>query len=584
MGFFKKVFNNISSVIGNEEDAKKHLANAKRYMREGDWLRSRAELYTGMPIASPIRSDFTLNLGVCDYMLNLKGRAEIYFKSAVESRPDHARYHAALADYYERTSEYDNALVAYRDWARLGVDSFAAQAGLGWMCLTEHLPDEAIPAFEKAAALDPNHTSPKVGLGGAYLQKQDQTRGLQYLGEAIKSHPQDAETFHLAGHAFLLAGDFAKSQQTLERALSINPNHEKALIDLATLSMQNQRHSDTVGYAKRALKIDPHNVNAAILHGMANYQSQNWLEATYALEDAVLSACLGSQKTWQNISDKMWFQFIKIHPDAVELLRMLGLAYIQCGKVFMALNVTAELEYLGQHILTGKDAAAIPNAIQEVVAAGKQFMADHPDSPATYYFQGVSLRGKEKLGLLLKLADGPNPYPDALHDLGLLLSQANKTTEAIKKYEEVLALEPGHAHARYDLSIDLYDPQNPSAAIQQNEILLEQRPLFYSAQRRRGLWHLADNDPNKALPFLLESLKTVPHDGESYFWLSLSYIDQGMEYKEPAMELLVTSGELGFEPAQVMYKKFVSKKDHQEISAAVQQAIQDYMNKVSVRV
>jgi tetratricopeptide (TPR) repeat protein len=73
----------------------------------------------------------------------------------------------------------------------------------------------------------------------------------------LERKPGNAWGYYMLGLSAWKSGDFPKSEKAFEKALSIDPNHVKSLVNASRLFIDQKRYDDAVDWLTRAAEIDP---------------------------------------------------------------------------------------------------------------------------------------------------------------------------------------------------------------------------------------------------------------------------------------------------------------------------------------
>lgn len=86
---------------------------------------------------------------------------------------------------------------------------------------------------------------------------------------------------YMLGLSAWKSGDLAKSEQAFEKALSVDPQHVKSLLNLSRVFIEQKRHDDAVERLTRAAGIDPESLQVHRLLGRT-YHTQGKTDAAVA--------------------------------------------------------------------------------------------------------------------------------------------------------------------------------------------------------------------------------------------------------------------------------------------------------------
>ena len=90
------------------------------------------------------------------------------------------------------------------------------------------------------------------------VPREEVRRGDGDLRSATPSSvPTNAWGHYMLGLSAWKSGDFAKSEQAFDKALSIDPHHVKSLVNSSRVFIEQKRHDDAIARLTRAAEIDP---------------------------------------------------------------------------------------------------------------------------------------------------------------------------------------------------------------------------------------------------------------------------------------------------------------------------------------
>jgi tetratricopeptide (TPR) repeat protein len=141
-------------------------------------------------------------------------------------------------------------------------DLVAVGRAVAYMGRTEPaLFQDALRAFDEAAAADPGWHEPRVRAGGLFLDKYDSPAAQEEFQAVLAENPRDPDA--LLGMARAIEFDGQEdSRATIDQLLEVNPNHVEARILLATRYLTNERHDEARAAAEEALAINPRSLPA----------------------------------------------------------------------------------------------------------------------------------------------------------------------------------------------------------------------------------------------------------------------------------------------------------------------------------
>jgi tetratricopeptide (TPR) repeat protein len=118
---------------------------------------------------------------------------------------------------------------------------------LGVASATEGRLDEAITAFSKALALEPDGARTHWHLGAAFASQNRREEALGHLQRSVQLDPGNSSAQHDLGVILAFAGRWDEAANHLERSLDLDPDSEDARRHLAAVRAQQARDVNGAG-------------------------------------------------------------------------------------------------------------------------------------------------------------------------------------------------------------------------------------------------------------------------------------------------------------------------------------------------
>ena len=128
---------------------------------------------------------------------------------------------------------------------------------LGLLATRESRIEEAIPYFQQALRLSPDHLVALENLGNAYRQQKQWEEARKTLERAVQVAPEDPEANYSLGMVFAQLNDTDRAYQYLQQALKLRPAYPEALNNLGVLYLRTQRPDDAVAKFEECIRIAP---------------------------------------------------------------------------------------------------------------------------------------------------------------------------------------------------------------------------------------------------------------------------------------------------------------------------------------
>src|SRR5271170_5222160 len=174
-----------------------------------------------------------------------------------------------LALCYLDTRQYDNARRAFAAQYGFPPDSAPAYLLAARMLLRREYLPVAQQFAAKAVVLDPQLPLAHELLGEVALAGEHLDVAIAEFEKERQRNPLEGSIYDRLGDAYTRAGDYTKAQQSLQRALLLEPNATGPYILLGKVLLKRQDPVTATMYLERAEKMDPDNYITHSLLGQA---------------------------------------------------------------------------------------------------------------------------------------------------------------------------------------------------------------------------------------------------------------------------------------------------------------------------
>lgn len=317
-----------------------------------------------------------------------------------------------------------------REQVRLHPEEFRANHLLAEFLIQQHRVAAAIPFLEKARQIDPSHYANSYDLALSYLQTGMKRPSRQVINDLLKQGDK-AELHNLLADVEEAEGNVQEAARQYEVAARMDPS-EKNVFDLGSDLILHRGFEPALKVFEFGTQRYPKSARMRVGLGVTHYS-------------------LGQ------------------YDNAVEVL---------CEAVDLDPTDTKALDFLGKmHDVS-------PQYADQVTRRLAHFVRIYPQNAAANYYYALSLRKRtlvprtetpeESARDFLQRAVKLNPgFADAHYELGLLLEDEGKQSEAIYEYERATRLKPDLAKGHYHLA-RLYQKAGRTALAQQEFRRFEQ--------------------------------------------------------------------------------------------------------------
>ena len=188
-------------------------------------------------------------------------QADASFRLALHDDPSSAEAVYGLGSVYLKQQKTGEARESFERAIKLHAsypDTLPnAWNNLGLLATREGHTAEAIPYFQEALRLSPDHLIALDNLGNAYRQQKQWDEARRVLERAVAVGPQDAEANYSLGMVFAQLDDSDRAYEYLQRALKFRPEYPEALNNLGVLYLRTRRRDEAVASFEKCIRIAP---------------------------------------------------------------------------------------------------------------------------------------------------------------------------------------------------------------------------------------------------------------------------------------------------------------------------------------
>jgi Flp pilus assembly protein TadD len=143
----------------------------------------------------------------------------------------------------------------------------------GQAAIRDQRYEDATTAFEEVLAAAPDHTTAHHGLAIVADLTEDWTKAEHHYKQALRQQPRDANLLNDLGYSYLLQDRFFDASRYLNQAVEMQPQHEHAQINLATLALKQGDRDEAM--SRLSQLFDP----ATALQHLTRLESQHGISS-----------------------------------------------------------------------------------------------------------------------------------------------------------------------------------------------------------------------------------------------------------------------------------------------------------------
>ena len=157
----------------------------------------------------------------------------------------------------EASSQFAEALKAYRAAAQLRPDEVSVLQGTAWLLRRLGHVDDALPLLQKALVLAPHRPELHNDLGVLFQDRGDFAKAITFHKRALKFDPAFTPALINIGVAHKRLGRIEQAIEAYRSAIDLDANLPEAHNNLGNLYRLRGRHAEAFEHIQRALQLRP---------------------------------------------------------------------------------------------------------------------------------------------------------------------------------------------------------------------------------------------------------------------------------------------------------------------------------------
>jgi tetratricopeptide (TPR) repeat protein len=195
-----------------------------------------------------------------------------------------------LGDLLFQAKQYDRAARVYLRYVLVERGDVEALLNLAVACTNSGRYGQAVEAAKTALEFDNSRTDVKFALARAGIHTRDpgtQAEAARMFAALPDSLPWTSEDHVLLATYLIQTRDYPRAQESLNRALEMNPESSEAYFQQGVLDLSTGRPNAAVIHLEKATRLDPENPLPYLNLGIARIQLQEVREAIDPLRRAL---------------------------------------------------------------------------------------------------------------------------------------------------------------------------------------------------------------------------------------------------------------------------------------------------------
>ncbi len=434
----------------------------------------------------------------------------------------------------EKNQNAENALKAYQ----MAVEKFGASTSpeaitsrfkVGSANLEKKNWEAALVQFQFIANADPQGKiveNINFLLADAYQGSGNGAKAIQSLEKALSQNPNNIEATARLADLYEKNGMKEKAKSTYEKMISLNPNDPKVYMTLGTYNLKEKKYAEAVGYFEKCFLID-HSAKSAEGIAIAASSIGQWDKARDAAESAVkidpslmesriiLSKAYFQGKHYASAKDQLEYLVDK-KPQELEYWKELAVCYDQLGD-------QAKLSAADKKIID-MDRTNVESRLRLA-----KYALDQQDLKQAFdLYKELSALAPQNVNVLKNL-----------YDLCLKSGDKGGASVYLKRY---LAINPSDAAAQRNLGDLLYDLKDRDGALAAYRAAIKLDPSIKGFYKRYAELVIAKGQQEEVIRVLSGAIRSGEADVNTYTTLGMIYQKSGqfakaLEMYQKAMQM-----------------------------------------------
>jgi len=243
-------------------------------------------------------------------------------------------------------------------------------------------------------------------------------------------------------------------------------------------------------------------------------------QATPASSAAVIAAL---QKGQNEEAVRMADAMLRADPRSCQLWTLRGVGLERSGHSGEALDAYRRaLSFAPDYLPALEGAAQLNYKAQspQAIPLLRHIVSLQPGSATAHAMLGVLEYGQKNYITAAQdfaaAGDALNSQPGALADYAICLVHLDRASEAVARFQQLVASDPNNAAARYDLALSQWRASNAADALTTLQPLLDAQPADGHALRLAAAIHESNNETPQAIALLRAAIAAAPNDEANY--------------------------------------------------------------------
>jgi tetratricopeptide (TPR) repeat protein len=422
-----------------------------------------------------------------------------------EDLPDDFKHNYKQGLTYKQRGDINNAIIYFKKAIELRPDFPATYCELGQAYLTNEWVEEAQAMFQKAISIAPDFAPAYVGLGNLYKAKGDYAPAAKVYKTALKLDPNHGQAYYQLGLLYKQAGKLDDARQMFSKAVNTSgTQHPAAYYELGLIYKESSPSQAEEMFNRAVLNTD--HAGAYYELGLIHKQQGKLTSAKEMFSEAIAA---------ESSDPRVYYELASIYKLQGFIDQAMS-AYTRVTKLDK--NFYPAYYQLGLIFLENRQLSDAAKMLSQSIKLRPHYYEAHYRLAEVYYKQK---KIHKAIKCYKRVIEIKNDYAEAYFGLGKCYRQLDKLNKAIRNLKRALALQPAYAEAHYILGTIFKAKGRDTDAEQQFQLAMNlSRPADHKSA---GL----SSSLNDKIAFYKIATSLDSEDPEAFYNLGVAYMTRG---------------------------------------------------------
>ncbi|MCL2800927.1 MAG: tetratricopeptide repeat protein [Treponema sp.] len=279
-------FFTVSPALQAQTSAQAHFERGRSHMAEENWY-SAIESFLECLRINPAHAEGTASLAECYYELAEFDQALNWVRRARQLMRGNMRVANLEVFTLIALGQLDAASTLVTEILRVEPYNREALFAAGELDIARNRPSEAMIRYREAVRRYPDDRRLLISLALVTLSLGDGDTALTYINSALTQHSGDHRVYYYAAYIYSMNNRVTDAIRYAERALHFRPDHRPTQSLMATLRYRNAQYEEAARLCDIAIAADRNDMSAWYLKGLSFIRMRRFNDAITVLTNAL---------------------------------------------------------------------------------------------------------------------------------------------------------------------------------------------------------------------------------------------------------------------------------------------------------